>query len=245
MLSVHKPNGVVTATDCVKIPDISFVEQVSHVEESETMPQVSEPEGDDRFIETILAPIEELPQASFTPLVMSHVELTEYYHAELEALRCDTIEQAYADAVMKKRGELTDCIKKVETELEEIQNQHNHFMRKYAQELKFLAIDVAEKIIIEKIREDDKMLKKLVMQTVDSIRSSSWLDIELSEKLAGLIDDVRGELHRAELQGRITISPKACSVGTCRVNSEDGTVVSSIQAQAENLRKLFRDTEES
>ena len=188
---------------------------------------------------------DEIVQQSFTPDFMSRDELTEYYHAELDEIRHHAAEQAYTEAVIKRRGELAECIKRVEIDLEEVQNLQNKFMTQYAKELKYFAIDVAEKLISEKVKTDDKILKKLVMQTVDGIRSSSWLDIELSEKLVGLIEEIREDLKKSEVHGRITISPMAHPTTTCRINTEEGTVVSSVGVQAENLRKLFRTMDES
>ena len=259
MPSILKYNGFLAPQDSVKIPDLSLFED-SYDEEELLDDESGDSESEDlesqqlksddfklAFIEDaedIPPPIEEeIIEKSFTPEYMSRAELTEYYHKELEEIRRDAAIQGYEDAVLKKRGELAACVKTVELKLVEVQKLHDNFLEKYAQELKYLSIDIAEKIIMHKIQDDDKILKKLVLHTIASVRKSGWLDVEISEHLVSLVEDLRGELEQSTTHGRITVSPMACENGTCRVNAEEGTLVSSVSVQADNLRELFRDAD--
>ena len=98
-------------------------------------------------------------------------------------------------------------------------------------------------MVLTKIEEDDKMLEKLVLQTVSEVKNTAWLDVEISEKLITVIDYIRDELDKSGGKGRVTVTPKACPKDTCRVNTEEGTIVSTVTVQAENLRNLFHETE--
>ncbi|MFI3114676.1 MAG: hypothetical protein R3Y12_00870 [Clostridia bacterium] len=183
-------------------------------------------------------------------------ELAQLYKKELEEVRIVTTknayksayksayEKAYEDTIFQRRGEIQECIKRVDEGLLEMQQYHKQFLGKYAVELKYLAIDVAEKMIMHKINEDDLVLERLVKKTVIDIKNTSWFDIEISDKLVNLVEKLRRDLENEIPNARVTISPKPIPIDSVRVNAEEGTVVSSISAQAENLATIFDKTEE-
>ena len=265
MPSVLKQNGFLYSQDSVKIPEspvfIQQQEESSEESEEEFQDQSTDESQGESEEETQSTGVadegsieEENPQyqladeekpagKSFTPDFMTRSELSDYYKNDLDEIRRAVAEQGYGDAVTKRRGELTECIRSVEVQLAEIQKVHDSFLTKYAVELKFLAIDIAEKMISHKIDEEDETLKKLVMQTIGSVKNSGWLDVEVSENLVNLVDVLRKELCSDTTNGRITVSPKACASDTCRVNAEEGTLVSSISVQADNLRELFHKSD--
>ena len=82
-----------------------------------------------------------------------------------------------------------------------------------------------------------------MLQSVSSLKNAAWLNVEISERLVGLVDFIRKELDKPEYNGRATAFPVAGTDGICRVTTEDGTIVSSIEAQAQNLRSAFREAE--
>ena len=106
-----------------------------------------------------------------------------------------------------------------------------------------MAVDIAEKMLLEKINMDDAVLKRLVLQNLKNVKTAEWISVELSERLVGLVDSVKKELDAAEFKGRVSVSAVAEKEDTCRVTTEDGTVVSTISVQADNLRKAFREAE--
>ncbi len=196
---------------------------------------------------------------SFTPFVPERVEvaepevvqvlptkeeLSELFEDEIKEIQARAYEnaynKAYEDALSRKKGELTKIISDVDDCLLKMQNLHKEYLEKYALELKFLAVDVAEKMIMDKIYEDELVLKKLVIQTVDSIKNSSWLEIELSQRLEKLITAVREELANSNLQGRVSVTGKTGADDLVRINSEKGTIVADVSRQAVNLKELFK-----
>jgi len=121
---------------------------------------------------------------------------------------------------------------------------HRQFIEEFTKELKYMAVDIAEKIILEKISEDDLILQRLVLQTVNNVKNAEWLNVEISERLVGLVDGIKKELEKPEYNGRAFVFPVAGSDSVCRVTTNDGTVVSTIEVQAANLRKTFREYEQ-
>lgn len=182
---------------------------------------------------------------------LTKAQLLEIFHDEIEEVKIfagknaykTAYEQAYNETVFKRRGEIQDCIKRVDDGLAQIQNFHTRFLQTYSTELKYLAVDIAEKMILHKIQEDELILEKLVKKTVTDIKNTVWFDIEVSDKLVVLVDKLRKDLERDVPNTRITITPKAIPVDSCRVNSEEGTVVSTVSTQAENLKTVFKKNE--
>ena len=127
--------------------------------------------------------------------------------------------------------------------MDELAAAQQRFVEQYSEELKYMAVDIAEKMILEKISEDDAILQRLVLQSVGSLKNAQWLNVEISDRLVGLVDSVRAELTKPEYNGKATAFPVAGTDGLCRVTTEDGTIVSSIEAQAQNLREAFKEAE--
>ena len=169
--------------------------------------------------------------------------LSVIYKKELDLLSQSVAEAAYFDALNKKKRELKDCISDVKTTLDELVKKHEEFMEQYTNELKYMAIDIAEKMICDKIKSDDEVLKKLVLQNIKSVKSAEWINVELSEKLVGLVDSIKTELETPEYKGRTSVVPVADKDDVCRITTEDGTIVSDIGVQADNLRKAFREAD--
>lgn len=169
--------------------------------------------------------------------------LSGIYKRELEELSASVAENAYFDALNKKKGELRDCISSVQNMMDELTRKHNEFIEQYTSELKYMAVDIAEKLMFEKIGEDDAILHRLVLQSVNSVKNAEWLRVELSERLVGLVDFMKKELEKPEYKGRAHVFPIAGTDDVCRVTTEDGTIVSTIGVQTNNLRKAFLEAD--
>lgn len=178
------------------------------------------------------------------PKIISKDELKAIYEQSLKELASSVAQQAYYDSLNKKKAELKDCINGVQALLDEMVIAHKQFIDEYTNELKYMAVDIAEKIILEKISEDDMILQRLVLQTVNNVKNAEWLNVEISERLVGLVDSIKKELEKPEYNGRAFVFPVAGTDSICRVTTNDGTIVSTIEVQADNLRKTFRDFEQ-
>ncbi len=173
--------------------------------------------------------------------------LSQIYKKELEELSRAAAQaaaqSAYFDALNKKKSELRECVTNVQKLLDELAQRHEDFIEQYTNELKYMAIDIAEKMILEKISNDDAILQKLVLQNVRAVKNADWIGVELSERLVGLVDFVRKELDMPEYRGRASVIAVADKIDTFRITTEEGTLVSTISVQADNLRRAFREAE--
>ena len=166
-------------------------------------------------------------------------ELDELSRAAAQA----AAQSAYFDALNKKKCELKECISDVQTLLNELTHKHEEFIEQYTNELKYMAVNIAEKMILEKISDDDEILQKLVLQNVKSVKNADWIGVELSERLVGLVDYIKKELEMPEYKGKANVNMVADKIDTVRITTEDGTLVSTISVQANNLRKAFKEAD--
>ncbi|NLH00549.1 MAG: hypothetical protein GX488_01385 [Clostridiales bacterium] len=255
--SVYKSSRFIAKNESVRIPDFEYErapdETLTPLEASEpdemsnnveTEPQIAEEsakteEEDKLTVCDVVMEEEEKVQAK----ILSKEEIAAIYEQNLKELAASVAQQAYYDALNKKKAELRECIAGVQALMDEMVNAHKRFIDEYTNELKYMAIDIAEKMILEKIDEDDLILQRLVLQTVNSVKNAEWLNVEISERLVRLVDSIKEELEKPEYNGRAFVIPVAGSDSVCRVVTNEGAVVSTIEVQADNLRKAFRDFE--
>ena len=274
MSSVYKSRSFVTDDEKVQIPDVVFTEEKTALdplggEQPGENPQTAGEEagGPDQTTETAGIPADNTgaqdtaaesgvpdgPEAKTKRAQAQQPEparpitkelIGEFYAAELRQLAAEVAQQAYYDALNKKKAELRECVANVQQAMDELVRAQQKFMADYTDELKYMAVDIAEKMIFEKIQEDDLILERLVMQTVSAVKNADWVDVEVSERLVGLIDQINKELEKPEFEGKAHVFPIAGTDGVCRVVTNEGAVVSSIEAQAENLRRAFKELDQ-
>lgn len=159
---------------------------------------------------------------------------------ELARVRQEAAEQAYHDAIVEKRGQIRDCISQVEQTLNALQDLQEQFFQEYAGKLTDLALDIAEKIMLKRIEEDDMALRDLVAHVAGSVKSSDWISVEVSDRLSNLVFWLRDELAKPEYDGT-DLSARPVPIDTCKVHTPEGTLDASITTQIENLRGYFQD----
>jgi flagellar assembly protein FliH len=260
LTNVYKSQSFISKNERVRIPDVDY-ENISNDRELHEETYDESASSEDAANETAFAEetfseqsgkeepgISDIKKheekSSSHAAILSRDELYELYEQNLKELANSVAQQAYYDALNKKKAELKDCISEVQNLMDELVMAHRQFIDEYTNELKYMAVDIAEKMILEKIGEDDTILQRLVLQTVNSVKNAEWLNVEVSERLVGLVDQIKKELEKPEYNGRAFVFPVAGSDSVCRVTTNEGTIVSTIEVQAENLRKAFREFEQ-
>ena len=271
--SVYKNRSFVTNNEKVQIPDVDFPETpVPAATDNENENAAQQPETDaaaeelagadaenTNASEEETSPRQETEETAQQPAVqpwqiprmeppapppVTKETIGEFYSEELRQLAEDVAQQAYYDALNKKKAELRECVSSVQQAMNDLVSAQQRFMADYTDELKYMAVDIAEKMIYEKIEEDDQILTRMVMQSVAVVKNADWLNVEVSERLVGLIDQINKELEKPEYEGKAHVFPIAGTDGVCRVVTNEGAVVSSIEVQANNLRRAFRELDQ-
>lgn len=235
LTNVLKKQEFVNTDDYVKIPDVVFDEPVTELEL-----ELEDFGNDDDVAEEEIVEEQESKEEYVYP---TREEIASYYQAELDEVCKQVSQKAYCDAIDKKSEELQACIQKVETKLEEMQQLQEQFLSQYSEELKYFALDIAQKLIQDKIDNDDMTLKKLVLQTVNNVKGISWLKVEISDELSNLVDFIKKELSKEEYHGVAEVVAGDFPKDTCRVITDNGATVATISVQADNLRGAFEEEE--
>lgn len=169
------------------------------------------------------------------------------YKKELESLSKAAAQaaaqSAYFDALNQKKRELKNCISDVQRLLNVLIEEHEEFIEEYTKELKYMAVDIAEKMILEKIPADDGILNRLVLENIKTVKKAEWISVEVSERLVGLVDFVKVELEKPEYKGKTHVVAVSDNDDICRITTNEGTTVSTISVQANNLRKAFSEAD--
>ena len=119
---------------------------------------------------------------------------------------------------------------------------HNQFLERYAAELKYLAIDIAEKWILQRIQTNDEILEQMVMQAVNTVKDCKWMDVQLSEEMVALSERIQQQLTSPEYGGRAQVSMQKTPAGSCVIQTDAGELDVSVSTQAQQLKKMFQET---
>lgn len=138
----------------------------------------------------------------------------------------------------------TDTIEKLSGEIERFlklfaENENNYF-EEYAAQLRKLAVEICEKIICQKIEDDDLLMYSVIKSAVKSIRNASWIKAEVSEELSGFIDTLESELRETGQNVEFVLDSNA-EKDTCVINTSDGIVIATLSTQLNNLKTYIEN----
>ncbi len=243
MSDIFRTYNYAADSKSVKIPDVDFNLPRVTIEETEELPPEEafmefNPESFET-VEEVQEPVEEQEKLVYP----TREELAEFYRDELNAIALEVEIKAYSDALQSKKDELQASIDSISQKINEMEELQKNFLEDYEKKLKFFAIDIAEKLVCKKIRDDDLFLSELVTKTVSECKGTNWLTLEVSDALQGLVEVAKAELSKPEYRGVAEVKPIACADDTCVVSTETGAVVATISVQADNLRLAFREAE--
>lgn len=171
--------------------------------------------------------------------------------AKLEALR--TADEADRDAVRikqeahlagiregrtEKQDEIAGCLAELHQKVKEIEQQREDFFEEYQDNLKYLALEIAQRLVYKKIDEDDTYLAELVRAAVKEAREAEWITVTLAKDATVLADKLTAEFAQAEKP--VEFEAAAEQPGTVYLSASDRTVDASVQTQAENFKAFLK-----
>ena len=133
-----------------------------------------------------------------------------------------------------KINELTAMITEIEKEKQEIIN-------KYEKDLTKLSLDIAEKIIKQKIKENDNVISNIIKSVIKDYRNVEWIKVYISDKddvIAIQADkNLINELNKISNDVKIEVM-EDLNEGSVIIETSDGIVDSSITTQLKNLKEM-------
>lgn len=164
-------------------------------------------------------------------------------------LMASAMEEGYSEGVRAKEAEIEDCMLKLNQCLAELKVNQEEFFDDYASELKFTALEVAEKIVAQKLETDPRTIIPLARSAVKTLREVNWVKIEISDKMRDVAAELEKVISDAKSSQRIEVEVRRdADPGTCVVSTAEGVIVASVLQQIKNIRQYFesyKDSEEN
>lgn len=151
-------------------------------------------------------------------------------------------EKGYSEGAQARNRLVTENIDSIHQAISEMKNDQDEYFDVYARELKGLSVDVAEKLICQKLEDDDKLLFSLVKRAIRSIRDAEWIKVEVSDKLKNSASQLEKELSDIKENQRVEVELRRnADKGTCVIHTAEGVIVASVLTQLQNIREYFSE----
>lgn len=164
-------------------------------------------------------------------------------------LMASAMEDGYSEGVRAKESEIEDSLLKLNQCLAELKMNQEDFFDDYSHELRFTALEVAEKIVAQKLEEDPATIIPLARSAVKTLREVNWIKIEISDKMRDAAAELEKVISDAKSGQRIEVEVRRdADPGTCVVSTAEGVIVASVLQQIKNIREYFesyKDSEEN
>lgn len=268
---VTKIAEAVMIPDCVvrtephSFPESTIIEEpvpeeIVLEEFSEEILEEEEPVSDESVSELYESELEKLQierEAIIKQAQTEAAQIIEAARAESQQMIDDAAEQSrtvmaaaledgYRDGVRAKQEEIDACMLKMNQYLSELKIDQEEYFDEYASELKFTALEIAEKIVAQKLETDENVIIPLVRSAVKTLREVNWIKVEVSDKLKNAAAELETVLSEAKSSQSIEVELRRdADAGTCVVHTAEGVIVASVLQQIENIREYFGQYKES
>ena len=144
-----------------------------------------------------------------------------------------------AEGARTQIAEIRGCISRLEEKVSQLEGAQAGFVAEYEQNLKWMALEIASKVLGKRIEEDDTEMASLVKEAVNTVWGAKWITVEISDAMPGLLDLLAKNLHLADGGSRVEVHPVQAPAGTCIIDTPSGLIDASVYTQLENLKEYF------
>lgn len=168
---------------------------------------------------------------------------------QAQQITAEAYEEGAKNGFKEKTALLDNLALYISHSIEEIKKEKNQFFKEYAKELKHLSVEICEKVISQKVEEDDMIMYGVIKNAIRYARDTKWIKADVSSQLSGYIDSLEKELHDSGQNVEFILS-ESVPKDTCILNTSDGLVVATLSEQIKNLREFINtidkgDTDEN
>ncbi|MGN1480972.1 hypothetical protein [Porcipelethomonas sp.] len=157
-----------------------------------------------------------------------------------EKIKQDAYNEGRNNGLTEKSELLEHLAHYISQSIEEIKGEQEKYFEEYSNEIKHLAVAICEKIIAQKIEDDDLLMYNVIKDAVKSVRDVKWIKAEVSSKLAGYVDSLEKELSTEGQNIEFVLSDDAPK-DTCVLNTSSGVVVATLSVQLHNLKDFINN----
>lgn len=126
--------------------------------------------------------------------------------------------------------------------LEAVENKKEEILQRFEEGIQNLAITIAEKVIRKEVSLNEKAIRAIVLDVLDSYRNQEWIKISVSPNSAELL--VKADCSLAEELKEISNNVKIVSSpelqdGDCRIELPDRLIDAGVQTQMEYIKSAL------
>lgn len=166
---------------------------------------------------------------------------------DVKRVRQKAVKEGYEAGLLEAETRLSGELKGLWEAVGEIRKTQQHSAELLQEEMIELSLAMAEKILHKRIEADEHEMSELAHAVVLSEKDKKHINLQISNQMMQLIDQMDQELEPFRERYQSTIKVKAVPMppGTCRVETEDGITDASVFVQLENLREQLKLLEQN
>ena len=155
---------------------------------------------------------------------------------ELAVLRENAAVEGRAEGLSSGAGDVGALAGKIDEAISNFEAGRAAFEAEYEANLKWMAMQIVQKVLAKKIEQNDADFVEMVDKAVQGVRNEPWVRVEVSREMGGLIDMLR-EIYKAH--ETIEVNASSAPAGTVMLETPSGVVDASVMTQLDNLRDYF------
>ena len=155
---------------------------------------------------------------------------------EADRMRQDAAVEGRREGMAEALDTVRQSAATIQNAIAAFEGERAGFEAEYEQQLKWLAIEIASKVLAKKVAQDDAEMTEMVEKAVQSVKNESWIRIEVAQEMTGLIDRLTALFDGS---GNVSVSPVPAEAGTVHIETPSGVVDASLRTQLANLRDYF------
>ena len=174
-----------------------------------------------------------------------------------ERARQEGFEQGMAEGVARGMDQaMEECTRMQEAKAAELEEEVDRFLAKaadridglldsYMEELRDLAISVAEKVVCVSLRSSEGVIGRMIQNAIEKRKRKEWVQIYIAECDVKRITPIPATLASAlsALSDRVRIIPMTeDEAGTCIIEMPDEIIDASASTQIKNIRTMLNKT---
>ena len=165
---------------------------------------------------------------------------------EAERLKNAAIEDGFAEGLKRAGTYLEETLAGINGELDRLKKEQEELFEKLNQDILFLSLNMAEKILKKQLDENPLAMEELVKSVLKEEIGKKQITIHISGRAYKLADELENKLDsiREQYGSRIKIKKENVPPGDLRVETEDGILDASLSVQLRNLKKFLSDYRE-
>lgn len=152
-------------------------------------------------------------------------------------------QEAYQEHKEKMDEETAVFLLQIRDMIQEFENQKSLLISQNVDELKELAISIAEKVIQISLKTSGEIIKKMIITATNKMKMKEWAKIYISKNDSALIIESNADLldaisHVSEHIKVVVMEDSA--PGTCIIELPDQIIDASASTQIENIRAIMK-----